>query len=926
MKKLLKVFSLCLAWFVLFSGFSSAADDCIRQNVWDNSVCVSIEKWSNNKYTVDGNVKCRDDYCAVSCEILLPDNTLQKVWACNWKFTYNSSAAKKIKVYVTINNEWKSFESYYHFGKGYWVDGADWSGESDGDLTLSTNNKKLSTSDYVRLTIKAEDNYRGNIDLSAKYRASSSDPWKTISNSSSTYFSNISDERDNGYYKMTSSDDGEKTISKLLKFTKKWYYRIFAEDKYGNSSYVEFNVWWSSSSSNEIELSASTTSPKVWNSIKLTVETDYVGTIYFDKVQYRSSNSNSWSSISRTSSSYFSDYSSVRDDGEFRIKSSDNGKKTLSNLVEFAKKGYYRIYVKDGYDNSSYIDFNVWTSSSSSNSDEIELTASTTSPKVWNSIKLTINTNSNYVGDIVFEKVQYRSSNSASWSNVSRTNTSYFSDYSSERDDGEVVMKSSDKWKKIISSFLEFAKKWYYRIYAKDVDWNSTYIDFNVWTSSSSSSDEITLSASNTSPKIETSINLTVKTDYIGTIYFDKVQYRSSNSNSWSTVSRASYTYFSDYSSIWDDGEFSIKSSDNWKKTLSNLVEFAKKGYYRIYVKDGYDNSSYIDFNVWTSSSSSSSDDLGLSTNSKNPSTSDYVRLTISTDSSYRGNIDLSAKYRASSSDSWKTISNSSSTYFSNISDEWDNGYYKMTSSDNGEKTISKMFKFAKKGYYRIFAEDRDGNSNYIDFNVWTSSSSNNVEISTNDKKPSTSDYVRLTVNTDSSYRGKVNFSAKYRSSTSNSWTDVSRTSSTYFTNRSTTWANGYITMTSSDKWEKTISNVFKFAKKGYYRIYAEDEDGNSNYVEFNVWNSSYSPVDGFTEKEFEMIERIYNIWPTLISKLRSEYPKLRNSSTWKNLSDEFYNNIRDVINKKSNREFKDYDDFNKAFTYWFSYTQKLMK
>ena len=73
------------------------------------------------------------------------------------------------------------------------------------------------------------------------------------------------------------------------------------------------------------------------------------------------------------------------------------------------------------------------------------------------------------------------------------------------------------------------------------------------------------------------------------------------------------------------------------------------------------------------------------------------------------------------------------------------------------------------------------------------------------------------------------------------------------------------------------------------------------------------------------MIERIYNVRPTLIRKLKAEYPKIKNSTTWKNMSDELYDNMWDVINKKSNRVFKDYDDFDRAFRRRFSYTQDLM-
>jgi hypothetical protein len=88
--------------------------------------------------------------------------------------------------------------------------------------------------------------------------------------------------------------------------------------------------------------------------------------------------------------------------------------------------------------------------------------------------------------------------------------------------------------------------------------------------------------------------------------------------------------------------------------------------------------------------------DLEVTTNDRNPSTSEYIRLTIDTDRDYYGKVTLSAKYRSSTSSSWMNISNTSSVYFSNYSDEWEQGYYKMKSSDNGHKIISNLLKFAK--------------------------------------------------------------------------------------------------------------------------------------------------------------------------------------------------------------------------------------
>ena len=114
---------------------------------------------------------------------------------------------------------------------------------ASSDIELSTNRESPTTSQYVNLTIETDDDYTGKLTFSAKFRSASSSSWTTISNlTSSTYFSDYSDDWDNWYYKMKSSDDGEKTLKSLVKFRKKWYYRIYVKDAYGNQSYIQFNV------------------------------------------------------------------------------------------------------------------------------------------------------------------------------------------------------------------------------------------------------------------------------------------------------------------------------------------------------------------------------------------------------------------------------------------------------------------------------------------------------------------------------------------------------------------------------------------------------------------------------------------------------------------------------------------------------------
>jgi Ca2+-binding EF-hand superfamily protein len=277
------------------------------------------------------------------------------------------------------------------------------------------------------------------------------------------------------------------------------------------------------------------------------------------------------------------------------------------------------------------------------------------------------------------------------------------------------------------------------------------------------------------------------------------------------------------------------------------LVKFRKDGYYRVYVRDTDGNESYIQFSVGdTDSGSSYNDDLKVSASPSNPDTYEWVKLTLETDDDYTGKINFSKfQYKSSSSSSWSTISSrTSSTYVSDYSSYWSNGYYKMTSSDDGYVTLKNLVKFKKSGYYRIYVEDTDGNESYVQINVDVSSSSSSsnsdkVKLSTNRKSPSTSQYVNLTIETPTRYTGKLTFSAKYRSSSSDSWSNVSRTSTTYFNDYSDEWDDGYYRMTSSDKGEVTLKNLVKFKKNGYYRIYVEDTDGNESYIQFSVGNTS---------------------------------------------------------------------------------------
>lgn len=279
------------------------------------------------------------------------------------------------------------------------------------------------------------------------------------------------------------------------------------------------------------------------------------------------------------------------------------------------------------------------------------------------------------------------------------------------------IMRNGDFYSKRVGTELNFNKGvWWERNDTINSKWSSNS------KSNSKTSNDLEITVSPSSPDTYEWVKVKIETDddYVGRIDFSKLQYKSTSSSSWTNISMTSSTYVSDYSTAWSNGYYRMTSSDDGVVVLNNLVKFEKSGYYRLYVEDIDGNESYVQINVDTSSSSSSSssDEIELSTNRKSPSTSQYVNLTIETDDDYSGRLSLSAKYRSSSSSNWSSISNTSSTYFTAYSDAWEDGYYRMTSSDDGEVTLNNLVKFRKDGYYRIYVEDTKWNESYIQFSV----------------------------------------------------------------------------------------------------------------------------------------------------------------------------------------------------------------
>lgn len=473
-----------------------------------------------------------------------------------------------------------------------------------------------------------------------------------------------------------------------------------------------------------------------------------------------------------------------------------------------------------------------------------------------------------------------------------------------------------------------------YAIIGNEVRSTEVYYDFsdgdrsdedNEWTSNGDLDNfYITLSDSTPSQNQKVTLNIKARdddndtiSDYNGRNADIKVEYKTSSSSSWRLVT-STYMTLDDKSPRFADG------------TAKTYITFKYNYQYRVTVTDDdEDIDDYKIFSVGDSSSSTSNGNLDNfaislsdSTPSKNQKVTLHIRALDDSDdviTDYDGsNADVAVEYRTSSSSTRRTAT---STYAS-IDDT-------TPSFDNGIAETNITFKYNYE--YRITVTDDSKNiDDYKVFDVGgTSSSSNgdldNFYVTKSDSSPDINEWVDLTIrardndnNTLTDYTDSVDFTVYYRTSSSNVRTPT--TSSNYYSIGSN-YVNGY-DFSSSDDWSVTLNDFIKFRQKFEYKVVVEDSnDANLNgYTVFNLRNQN-SDVDGFTASQLDTVTKIYNARNRMISSLKSEYSRLRTNNTWINMSDDFYENMKDVINNKTNREFDDYSDYLDTFRDRYEYT-----
>ena len=60
-----------------------------------------------------------------------------------------------------------------------------------------------------------------------------------------------------------------------------------------------------------------------------------------------------------------------------------------------------------------------------------------------------------------------------------------------------------------------------------------------------------------------------------------------------------------------------------------------------------------------------------------------------------------------------------------------------------------------------------------------------------------------------------------------------------------------------------------------------------------------------------------------MIAEMQKKYPSLKRDTYRVKLSNNFYNDMKDVINNEKYRDFDDYDDYINALNDWYKYTTR---
>ena len=448
-------------------------------------------------------------------------------------------------------------------------------------------------------------------------------------------------------------------------------------------------------------------------------------------------------------------------------------------------------------------------------------------------------------------------------------------------------------------------------------DWNNNYwgyqVDFSSVSTNNPSTDQwidMTLRVRNTSASYSNYFN--------GRVNFTVEEYRN---GTWRTASSSDYSL--------ERSSYDFSYSDAGERRLTNFLRFRNNGQYRILAQiDGTNYTTYQTFTVGNGNNNRwdnnrinwvAIDDISTTS----PSVDQWVSLRVRRDGSYYSS--QTVRFEVEEYRDWYWRSAYSSDY------DLDRSSYTFYSSESS-KSFSSFLKFRKDGEFRLTARLDNGETTTASFYVGRGRNNNTSSQLRVEKSGSSSvsagswvdlnitAYQRYSNSKNENYNGEL--SVKVQKKDGYYWSTAS--SSDYDISSS------YVNFYRSDYGRKYLTNFIRFRNNGQYKVIFTDRSDSSitDSIELSVGGSYYDNTwrqnnnnYNYTNAEYDKLRAVYNIWQGVISTLKRDYPRLRNSSFWQSESDRFYNNMRAVINGERNPTFDSWNRFYQGFMDWFSLT-----
>ena len=448
-------------------------------------------------------------------------------------------------------------------------------------------------------------------------------------------------------------------------------------------------------------------------------------------------------------------------------------------------------------------------------------------------------------------------------------------------------------------------------------DWNNNYWGYQVDLSSVSTNNpstdqwiDMTLRVRNTSASYSNYFN--------GRVNFTVEEYRN---GTWRTASSSDYSL--------ERSSYDFSYSDAGERRLTNFLRFRNNGQYRILAQiDGTNYTAYQTFTVgngnnnrWDNNRSNwvAIDDISTTS----PSVDQWISLRVRRDGSYYSSQTVRFEVEEYRDGYWR------SAYSSDY--DLDRSSYTFYSSESS-KSFSSFLKFRKDGEFRLTARLDNGETTTASFYVGRGRNNNTSSQIRVEKSGSSSvsagswvdlnltAYQRYSNSKNENYNGELSVKVQkkdwyYWSTASSSDYDIS---------------SSYVNFYRSDYGRKYLTNFIRFRNNGQYKVIFTDRSDSSitDSIELSVGGSYYDNTwrqnnnnYNYTNAEYDKLRAVYNIWQGVISTLKRDYPRLRNSSFWQSESDRFYNNMRAVINGERNPAFDSWNRFYQGFMDWFSLT-----